>query len=146
MELMRAIKQHDQWGDVCFIINTVPEEMERTKKFFDKHGIQNTYLFSADHNFFQLPAIMSQCDLIISVETAVMHLANAVHVPVIALMRQKNPEWAPVDTANSLVITTKRRQDWVDAITVDQVIEALSVFSNNVAGQPAAPVKQASAQ
>ena len=76
-------------------------------------------------NFFQLPAVLSECDLIISVETAVMHLANAVHVPVIALMRQKNPEWVPIDSANSTVITAARRRDWVKAITVDQVMKAL---------------------
>jgi ADP-heptose:LPS heptosyltransferase len=46
-------------------------------------------VFLSAENFFQLPAMLSWCDLIISVETAVMHLANAVHVPVIALMRQK---------------------------------------------------------
>ncbi|HEX7635087.1 MAG TPA: glycosyltransferase family 9 protein, partial [Noviherbaspirillum sp.] len=82
-------------------------------------------LFSAEENFFQLPAILSLCDLIISVETAVMHLANAVHVPVIALMRQKNPEWAPIDTQNSTVITVPKADDWVEAITVEQVMAVL---------------------
>jgi ADP-heptose:LPS heptosyltransferase len=55
-----------------------------------------------------------------------MHLANAVHVPVIALMRQKNPEWAPIDEANSVVITVKNRDDWVDKITVDDVVAVLT--------------------
>ena len=54
-----------------------------------------------------------------------MHLANAVHVPVIALMRQKNPEWVPIDRAHSVVITTQKRSEWVDAIPVEQVIKAL---------------------
>jgi ADP-heptose:LPS heptosyltransferase len=55
-----------------------------------------------------------------------MHLANAVHVPVIALMRQKNPEWAPIDKHNSTVITVARRDDWVDKIGVDEVMAALA--------------------
>jgi heptosyltransferase-3 len=59
------------------------------------------------------------------VETAVMHLANAVHVPVIALMRQKNPEWAPIDRNNSTVITANHRRDWVKAVTVEQVLKAI---------------------
>lgn len=54
-----------------------------------------------------------------------MHLANAVHVPVIALMRQKNPEWAPIDQANSIVITVKNRDDWVEKISVDDVVAVL---------------------
>jgi ADP-heptose:LPS heptosyltransferase len=55
-----------------------------------------------------------------------MHLANAVHVPVIALMRQKNPEWAPIDKRNSTVITVARRDDWVDQIGVQEVMAALA--------------------
>jgi ADP-heptose:LPS heptosyltransferase len=54
-----------------------------------------------------------------------MHLANAVHVPVIALMRQKNPEWVPIDSANSTVIKTAQRRDWVKEITVDKVMGVL---------------------
>jgi ADP-heptose:LPS heptosyltransferase len=65
------------------------------------------------------------CDLIISVETAVMHLANAVGVPVLALMRQKNPEWTPIDEERSTVITTVKRREWVDAIPVERVLKQL---------------------
>lgn len=54
-----------------------------------------------------------------------MHLANAVHVPVVALMRRKNPEWAPIDRAHSTVVMAARRSDWVDAIPVQQVLEVL---------------------
>lgn len=88
-------------------------------------GDLRTELFSAEENFFQLPAILEQCDLIVSVETAIMHLANAVHVPVIALMRQKNPEWVPIDRANSTVITAAGRGDWVKAVSVEQVMKAM---------------------
>jgi ADP-heptose:LPS heptosyltransferase len=80
---------------------------------------------SANDNFFQLPAMLAECDLIISVETAVMHLANAVRVPVIALMRQKNPEWKPIDAGNSTVIMPAKRTAWVNKITVDEVVNAL---------------------
>jgi ADP-heptose:LPS heptosyltransferase len=66
---------------------------------------------------------------VISVETAVMHLANAVHVPLIALMRQKTPEWAPIDRRNSTVITVAGRNDWVDRIGVDAVMAVLRDMS-----------------
>jgi ADP-heptose:LPS heptosyltransferase len=90
-----------------------------------RHNLARTELFSAEENFFQLPAMLQLCDLIISVETAVMHLANAVGVPVLALMRQKNPEWAPIDEENSTVITTVKRSEWVDAIPVERVLKQL---------------------
>jgi len=124
-QLIRAMRELPAWSDTTFIINAVPQEMNQTKQALADYQLQNTHLFSADQNFFQLPAILQRCDLIISVETAVMHLANAVHVPVIALMRQKNPEWVPIDRANSNVIKTSRRSEWVKAISAQQVIDAL---------------------
>ncbi len=126
-ELISAMQKQDAWRDACFIVNAMPHELANAKEIFSNAALERTQLFSAEENFFQLPAMLSQCDLIISVETAVMHLANAVHVPVIALMRQKNPEWAPIDTDNSIVITAARRRDWVDAIPVNDVMSRLQI-------------------
>lgn len=124
-ELIRAMQSLPQWKTASFIINAVPQELAEARRFFQEHGSPRTELFSAEENFYQLPAMLSQCSLIISVETAVMHLANAVQVPVIALMRQKNPEWVPIDTANSTVIVAARRRDWVKEIAIAPVLEAL---------------------
>jgi heptosyltransferase-3 len=125
MELIGAMQQRPEWQDAHFIVNAMPEELDAVRRTLVQHALQRTEPFTAEQNFFQLPAMLSQCDLIISVETAVMHLANAVHVPVIAMMRSKNPEWAPVDKANSTVVTASRRRDWVDAISVSQVMKAI---------------------
>jgi len=124
--LVRTMRCDPAWADAGFVVNVVPEALERARKLFAGQGLAHTHLFSAEDNFFQLPAILSLCDLVISVETAVMHLANAVHVPVIALMRQKNPEWAPIDRDNSTVITVAGHDDWVDAIGVQDVMAVLN--------------------
>jgi heptosyltransferase III len=126
IELIRTMQRDDAWRDAGFIVNVVPEDLARARALFAGHDLAHTHLFSAEDNFFQLPAILGLCKLIVSVETAVMHLANAVHVPVIALMRQKNPEWAPIDQHNSTIITVARRDDWVDKIGVDEVMAALA--------------------
>jgi len=123
--LIQAMQARPGWQDACFIINAVPQELVHARDVIGRHGLQRTELFSAEDNFFQLPAMLARCDLIISVETAVMHLANAVHVPVIALMRQKNPEWVPIDRDNSTVITAPHRRDWVKAVSVEQVMKAI---------------------
>lgn len=125
IELVQLMRRLPAWANTGFIVNVVPEELERARNVFSAYNLEQVHLFSAEENFFQLPAVLSLCDLIISVETAVMHLANAVHVPVIALMRQKNPEWAPIDTANSIVITVPQSDDWVEKITIDDVLMAL---------------------
>lgn len=124
-KLIITMRQLPAWKNTLFIINAVPQEIDNAKRVLAAYHLKDTHLFSAEENFFQLPAMLQHCHLIISVETAVMHLANAVHVPVIALMRKKNPEWAPIDKQNSTVINTSRRRDWVDAITVEQICEVL---------------------
>jgi ADP-heptose:LPS heptosyltransferase len=124
-QLIKGMSACDKWRDACFIVNAAPQHFDTTKQVLDDYALERTRLFTAQENFFQLPAILSRCDLIISVETSVMHLANAVHVPVIALMRQKTPEWAPIDRVNSTVIETARRKAWVKEITVEQVLGVL---------------------
>jgi ADP-heptose:LPS heptosyltransferase len=124
-ELIINMRKQPAWGNTHFVVNAIPQEIGNAKTVIANYQLTNTHLFSAEENFFQLPAMLQRCQLVISVETAVMHLANAVQVPVIALMRQKNPEWVPIDKQSSTVITTKRRRDWVDAITVNQISEAL---------------------
>lgn len=125
VELIKAMQARETWRDACFIVNAVPQELEHARTMIGRHNLARTELFSAEENFFQLPAMLHLCDLIISVETAVMHLANAVGVPVLALMRQKNPEWAPIDAERSTVITTVKRSEWVDAIPVERVLAQL---------------------
>jgi len=133
IELIRAMRQDARWADAGFVVNVVPEELARARALFAGQNLADTQLFSAEDNFFQLPAVLGLCDLIISVETAVMHLANAVRVPVVALMRQKNPEWVPIDRDNSTVITVAQREDWVGAIGVEEVVRVA------VTWPPAAP-------
>ncbi|WP_034298841.1 glycosyltransferase family 9 protein [Herbaspirillum sp. RV1423] len=126
LSLVEAMRQMNQWRDNDFIVNTVPEKWDETEAIMARQKIlSNVFLFSARDNFFQLPAVLEQCDLIISVETAVMHLANAVHVPVVALMRQLTPEWVPIDRQNSRVVMTEQRDHWVQQIDLEQVIAAL---------------------
>jgi len=128
IELIQAIRQQDAWCDTRFVVNVIPEELMRARALFDRYAMPQVHLFSAEENFFELPAILSLCDLIVSVETAVMHLANAVHVPVIALMRQTSPEWAPIDKKNSILITVPKRKDWVNVISVSDVMATLTGY------------------
>ncbi len=111
---------------MSFVINADPHRFASTKKYFERQSINDTYVFSAEHNFFQLPAMMSLCDKIISVETSTIHLATAVNVPVVVLMRTKNPEWMPIDKEQkNTVIFAQNRKDWVKNISVERVMQSL---------------------
>jgi len=125
VELASAMKKLPVWSNANIIINVVPESLDEAKAVFARSHLKQVQLFSAQENFFQLPAVLSMCQLIISVETAVMHLANAVQVPVIALMRQTSPEWTPINQSITTIIKTDSMKGCVDEITVHQVLDAL---------------------
>ncbi len=124
-ELAAAMQGCEQWREAGFVINVIPECMQAAQELFARRNLNQVHLFSAQENFFQLPAILSLTQLIISVETAVMHLANAVHVPVVALMRQTSPEWVPINANISTIIRVGQRKDWVEKISVDQVMKVI---------------------
>jgi ADP-heptose:LPS heptosyltransferase len=133
LELVTVLKQQDDWrDDVGFVINVMPEDLSAVRTYFNTHSVNDLYLFSADYNFFQLPAIISICDVVISVETAVMHLASALKVPVVALMRNKNPEWRPWDDQRSVVVCASKRNDWVKDVTVAQVLDGMGVLTGRL--------------
>ncbi len=125
IELILLLKHDDTWGDTTFIINVDPSQYLHARKFFDKYSQTNTILFTADCSFYQLPAIISICDLVISVETSVMHFASALQVPVVALMRTKNPEWVPWDRSKSIVVWAASRKAWVKDIQLSSVVDAI---------------------
>lgn len=116
-----------------FFVNIPPEHLPETEKALSSHAGygKQVHLISATENFFQLPALMSQCDIIVSVETATMHLAAALNKPLIALMRQKNPEWKPWPTAKQIIITTTKRSEGIVAIRSCEVVKALRNLSKH---------------
>ncbi len=128
LKLINEMRLLDEFYDARFIINFLPNQYENFKRSLKNFSSKQIFLFTADVNFFQLPSILSLCDLVISVETSVIHLAAALKVPVVALMRQKNPEWVPFGT-KYLIVTTKKRNDWVKNICIEDVLQVVKTFS-----------------
>jgi len=65
---------------------------------------------------------------VVTVETSIMHLASSVNVPTIALMRRKNPEWAPWNRTRSVIITCGARKDWIEDISAEDVAAATDAY------------------
>jgi glycosyltransferase involved in cell wall biosynthesis/ADP-heptose:LPS heptosyltransferase len=136
IETIKAMQQVSQWKDAIFLLNAMPGDVAKFHDTVSKGGLKRTHLFSAEENFFQLPSVLGKCSLIISVETSVMHLANAVRVPVIALMRKKYAWiWYPLDGNNTTLITTGKRGDHMDRIPVGRVMCAISEQAQTAAMQ-----------
>lgn len=126
--LIRALSERDEYKNAWFMFNAMPEKVEEVNKIISQSGLKRTHAFSATENFFQLPAILSQCHLVITAETSIMHIASALGIPLVAMMRQKNPEWMPHSKKDSIVVITKKRSHWVRDITVERVINALGLL------------------
>lgn len=123
--LIRAVAEMDEYKDAWFVFNAIPEKVEEVKEIVKQYKLKRTCVFSATENFFQLPAILSQCHLAVTAETSVMHIATILGIPLIAMMRKKNPEWTPRSKKDSVVLVTEKRRHWVKDITVGKVINAL---------------------
>jgi heptosyltransferase-3 len=125
-----ATELKERWPNTAFVMNVIPSDVEKVRAFLVEDQIDWLHVFSAQDNFYQLPAVLSECDLIISVETAVMHLANGVDVPVFALMRQVTPEWVPRDRDNSHLIVVRNKLDCLDKLSVDDVLQAILAWKH----------------
>jgi ADP-heptose:LPS heptosyltransferase len=101
------------------ILNAPPHAYEDLCKWLKNNQKLNSLaieVFTAKENFFSLPALMSQCDLVISVETAIMHLASSLNLRQIALLRKSAYRWRPQN--NAKVILGKKRVDSISPATV----------------------------
>jgi heptosyltransferase III len=123
-ELVTELQKNDIFYDARFIINVLPAQYKKFEEGLKNFSSKNIFLFTADFNFFQLPSIMSLCDLVISVETSIIHFAAALKIPVVVLMRKKNPEWIPYGT-KSLIIQVKNGKDLIKNIKVLDVVEGV---------------------
>ena len=123
-ELIRLIS--DQSPQSLFILNAPPNEFG-SLDYWVKNNPNISHLaievFTAKNNFFELPGLMSLCNLVISVETAIMHLASNLNIKQVALIRQSAKQWRPLN--NSLVLQGKQR---VDSIQPAEVFDAILNF------------------
>ena len=118
-ELMQALAKDN--SDILFILNAPPHKYQEISKWCNLQFEESNLViaaFSATKNFFQLPALMQTCDLTISVETAIMHLASSLKLSQIALIRKSASRWCPLGA--EIVLKGDKR---VDRISVSQVIK-----------------------
>ena len=128
LRLITSLQEDEKFSEAYFVLSVEPRYYDAIRAFLSNFCLSRVMLFTADQNFFQLPSVISLCDLVISVETSVIHLASALNVPVVALMRCKSPEWGPFYEETSSVIMPKKRSDWVEDIPLSDVIEGVKSF------------------
>ena len=108
------------------ILNAPPHAYDDLCQWLKNNKKLNLFaieVFTAKENFFELPALMSQCDIVISVETAIMHLASSLNLKQIALIRESAYRWRPKNGAK--VILGKKRVDSIPPKTVLKSMQPL---------------------
>ncbi|WP_462157497.1 glycosyltransferase family 9 protein [Pseudoalteromonas sp. GB56] len=126
IECMQAI--HEREPQLRFVINAPSEQIAALEKQLSHHALNGIQVstFSAKTHFYELPAMISQSRLVISVETAIMHLAASLHIPAVALIREKARHWRPLGPGQVL-FGGKR----VDSISAQEVADkALNLLNN----------------
>lgn len=104
-----------------FVLNVPPAELTAFQTRIATHpslGAMPVMAFSATEDFYQLPAMIQACDRVITVETAIMHIAASLNTPQIALVRESASQWYPLNC--DTVLSAGNR---VDQIQVNDVIE-----------------------
>ena len=121
------IKLSNLNNNLSFIINSPPAQLESIeKRINDDKQLSKLPIktFSATGHFYELPAMIKCCDYVISVETAIMHLASSVNTPQIALIRESAMHWRPLGKGKVLI--GKGR---VDMIQPNQIFEAFKALT-----------------
>lgn len=112
----------ERFHQCLFILNAPPSDFESLNYWAKNNPITKHMAieaYTAKENFLELPALMSLCSLVISVETAIMHLASSLNIQQIALIRRSAKHWRPLN--NSHVLKGRQR---VDSISPYEVFNA----------------------
>ncbi|QBF83153.1 lipopolysaccharide heptosyltransferase family protein [Shewanella maritima] len=117
--IVELSKQHPT---LAFIVNTPPDKLDEVEQAIAQDGdLSNLAVCAstAKTNFFELPALMSLCSLVITVDTATAHLALSLDVPQVTIMASDFKLWQPQGNSIILEGNGKARQ-----VAVKDVIAA----------------------
>lgn len=119
---IRVIKELNQKYKCGFIITAGYTDDQTTKCITNKlKNLKINFLLAQNYEFKNLMSLINQCDLFISNDTGVMHIASLTKTNLIALMRkEKEFDWRPL-AANKFYIVSK--SNLIDDISIDQVLD-----------------------
>lgn len=116
--VLLAEKLHEKYNAKIFFTGSNSDK-EQLDYISSKLKIEKN--FALNKKIPELAAIISQCDLFITNDTGVMHVAGTVNVKQISLFGPTKPEnWAPIGTDKLYI----RKSDDINDIDVNDVYEA----------------------
>lgn len=118
------LKLNERFENLAFIVNSPPDKFDETNALIEKDDQLRALAikpFTATDSFFELPAVMAECDITITVDTATSHLAAALDKPQVAIMADDVKLWQP--PGNSLILEGSGR---ASSIKPEQIVDAFS--------------------
>lgn len=134
-ECILRLQSQPAFNEAIFLINGMPSDRQAIASTIAGHHLRNTYPFSAENGFFDLPAMISLSKLVISVETSVMHIASILRRPLVALMRLKTPHWRPIGKEHCRIIWNHKRHQQIKDIDVAEVLSEVNSLWEEIRGK-----------
>ena len=113
-----------QYQNLVYIFNCPPDKLnEVTTQVAEDSELNHLAIttFTAKQNFFQLPALIAQSDIVISAETATAHLAVCMDKPQVTIMSNDLTLWQP--KGDSIILTGSGQ---AKSITPQQIVDAFT--------------------
>ena len=110
--------------NLAFIVNSPPDKFEETRAAIEQDAELSgmaVRAFTATGSFFELPAVMAECDITVTVDTATSHLAASLDKPQVAIMADDVKLWQP--PGDSLILEGSGKANSVSPASVVEAFE-----------------------
>lgn len=121
-KLISCIEKKYSHKNLFFIINSMPNKVEKLNAMAESISEKIKIFSAVNGKFFSLPAMIKSSDVVISVDTAIIHLANAQDKKVIMLMRKSDSGFIPLEPNQTRIVFSpglkgKMKEICVEAVT-----------------------------
>lgn len=115
---IEIIKKLGDTTDCKFIITGSKSDFEEID--YVKRNCTTELYYFVDHSIPELAALINRCDLFITNDTGVMHVAGVTNVKQISIFGPTNPyNWAPLGTNKYFI----KKSELISEVSVDEVFE-----------------------
>lgn len=89
---------NERFDNLAFVVNSPPDKIDETRALIkgdEQFSTVAIQAFTATDSFFELPAVMAEGAITITVDTATSHLSASLGIPQVAIMANDLKLWQP---------------------------------------------------